>query len=250
MSEGEKGKIVALFLVGVILLVISIFTPLDELLMLSILFAIYILTRSYKTKLHWILGLTLLTLSVIVIFHNFIIPIIYTTGLLKPKVKFVVVDNKTLAIVNVDKVTVTLLDVYETKYIIEEGKVMNLYYSAREGYKIVVVRFKVENHRKEEISLFLTLRNPMLTTDKGGIYPEEWGLGFKSLFVRELPPEFWENAIRIRTTRDVDFVAPNTYAIVDILFNVPEDEKPKTIYLEIKPNLTIYKVEIPLKQDD
>jgi hypothetical protein len=120
---------------------------------------------------------------------------------------------------------VTVLGVREGKYL-REG---NVYYSAKEGRKAVVVSLRVENAGRDVKSV-TDLWSFTLTTDAGKSYPKS---SADLDVVWDVTEEVKAKAVSVGESILFQSIAPGTYMEGDLVFSVPEKEAPTKLFFKV-----------------
>lgn len=140
--------------------------------------------------------------------------------------------------VKVDDLIITVTDVEEGKYI----KSGESYYEAKPGYKVVVVRLKIFNNSNKIKNLF-DIYDFVLVTNYGKSYSRVYPIDLK--WIIEPTDEIKVNAIEV-SQNTVSSIAPHSYAIVDVLFQIPENEVPTKLFFKVGI-LPAYQVSVDLR---
>jgi len=129
-----------------------------------------------------------------------------------------------------------VLDVKEATYI----KTLVLgtwsYYQAPEDMKIVIIGLRIENTGMETRYPFGPgeLGTPVLVTDANRSYEKAYKYELKSIY--EVSKEIEEKAIEYKELDIFTEVAPGSYVEGDIMFLIPQTEKPAKLVIEYWPS--------------
>jgi hypothetical protein len=147
-----------------------------------------------------------------------------------------VVEAVIRQVVQVGPWKLAVLDVKEATYI--KTLVFNIwsYHQAPEDKKIVIVRLRIENTGVEEKSPFGfgELGMPVLITDANESYIRAYTYELKSVY--EVSKEIEESAVEYKGLDVLTKVAPGSYVEGDIMFLIPQGEKPAKLVIEYWPS--------------
>ena len=118
---------------------------------------------------------------------------------------------------------ITVLDVKEATYVRED----NSYYRAKEGYKVIIVTLRIENVGDTVSTLHIV--EPVIVSDAGKSYERTLFLT-PILFVTK---DIKLKAVAVKELGIAPSLAPGTYIEGDILFQIPEDEKPTKLCFKV-----------------
>ncbi len=198
----------------------------------------YMFTKK-KSKASTALGIVLILVSLITIG---VTATIHATAYVTYEVLKNLTQEKSLSgkigePMKVDGFTITVLDVKEGKYIANDDS----YYSSKPGYKVVVVRLRIEND-SNEIKHLYDVFDFVLITDARRSYSNVYPIQLNWI----LNPNETVKAEAIRVVMPSEALAPHTYTVEDVLFQVPLYEDPVKLMFKTGV-LGKYEVSISLK---
>ncbi|NPA85943.1 MAG: DUF4352 domain-containing protein [bacterium] len=195
----------------------------------AVIIAAYLISKRKSSTMSFVLGLVLLLF--------FALPALFILvsvhlGLLTLKMIIGVPQHSVLKIgkksITVDGWKITVVGVKYTKYIIEDDS----YYSAAPGEKIVVVTLKIEN--LENNSRFLsTIWDFLLVSNTGESYKRvledqlNWIPPFRATQTIK------EEAVHVHELNFFGEVAPRSYVLGDVLFQLPLNQTAKKLVFRV-----------------
>jgi len=130
-------------------------------------------------------------------------------------------------VIQVGSWRLAVLDVKETTYIKTKTLLFDTwsYYQAPKGTKIVIIRLRIENAGIESTYLFVpTELMPILVTDANKMYNNVYTYNLQ--YIRVVSKEIEEKAVEYNELNIFPKVDPGSYVEVDIMFLIPQTEKP------------------------
>jgi hypothetical protein len=123
---------------------------------------------------------------------------------------------------------VTVLGVREAKYL----KKGDVYYSAKEGQKAVIVSLRVKNVGKD-VKSASDLWSFTLTTNAGKSYDFTSIANFDVVWSWSVTEEVRTKAVSVSDLNLFQSIAPGTYVEGDMLFSVPQNETPIKLFFKV-----------------
>jgi len=126
-----------------------------------------------------------------------------------------------------------VLDVKEATYIKKLALGTWSYYQAPEGMKIVIVTLRIENTANETRTL-LELSTPTLVTDVNKSYSMAYTYQLKDVY--SITSDIEAKTVAYNELDPFTKVAPGSYVEGDIMFLIPQTEKPAKLVIEYWPS--------------
>jgi hypothetical protein len=129
-----------------------------------------------------------------------------------------------------------VLDVKEATYIKKLVLGTWSYYQAPEGMKIVIVMLRIENTGMETKYPFGfgELGTPVLVTDANKSYDKAYTYQLKNVY--SITSDIEEKTVAYNELDPFTKVAPGSYVEGDIMFLIPQTEKPAKLVIEYWPS--------------
>ena len=142
-----------------------------------------------------------------------------------PKAAFIYCSTNKIYGENVDTIS---LEEKETRYVYSHGS----YYRARDGYKIVLVKLRIENVGNESRSLldfwdFKLVTNASKSYDRAHTF-ELWWIPSSGV-----SDEVRSKAVVLEELPTFDSVEPKTAVEGDLMFQIPENEEPTRLLFRV-----------------
>jgi len=228
-------KAVSLFVVGLFLALLTFpvafytsFIGGCVLGVIAVLIGAYLIAKRGGRTLPLVLGIVLLILAVLALIGTVMIYVGAWTlsEALKEVTKVSNVTGSAGAEVKVGSWVITVVSVKEGRYVNAGGT----YYSAKDGWKVVLVELKVMNtgSKTKDLSDFWKFT---LVTNAGKSYERVYPIDLKPVFMPS--KNIREEALTYNELSTTASVVPGTYVEGDILFQIPVNEEPEKLYFKV-----------------
>lgn len=231
------AKAVLLFIVGMLFALLAFPTAWAVSALLGYIFVIitivigaYLIAKEGKSKLPLVLGIVLLIIAIPVLLGTLVIHI----GLwsiskgVEEATKVTTVNGSIGKGVKAGEWIVTVLGVKETTYIKKD----DLYYKAKDGYKLVLIRLKIENTGKG-VKKASEIWSFVLVTDSKKSYDKAYTTDLVFIFSWDLTESIKRSAIPYEELDLFASVAPGTAIEGDLLFQIPSSEEPERLHFKV-----------------
>lgn len=195
---------------------------------LALAIGVLLIAKRNGKTLPLVLGIVLAVLAFMVVLATAVTSItVYTIGeAVEEATKTNYATGELGKPITVGKWEITVLNVKETKFLKSGGT----YYSAEDGRKAVIVTTRIKNTGVEASSVS-DVWNFILVTNVNKSYEKVWPIHFNIIW--SVSEDVKRSAVEVKDLGAFQSVAPGTYIEGDLLFDIPRDEKPKSLFFQV-----------------